>query len=346
MRLGIDLMGSDTSPLELFLPILKITSTLSDHQYLIVFVTPAIFEKIHSLYRSFFDSPLSKKIIFSIADDEIYMGDEPLFAIRQKKKSSLVLGLKSLKKKQIDGFITAGNTGALIAGATLWIPLLPGLSRPALLALLPTKSNKKIAVLDVGGNVYCKSVNLLQFAFLGAVYQKCFQNISKPTVCLLNIGIESKKGTTEIQQAFNKLANLQSNNEPNLPFKFLGNMEGKEMFEGKADVIVTDGFSGNVLLKTSEGISAFIGQYLQEHIEEIPEKFLHNFRRQFSYEEAGGAVLCGLESLVIKCHGHSSPQAFGKAIENAITAIEKDAVGSLKKEYEFINPQKYLERVF
>ncbi len=191
------------------------------------------------------------------------MDDDPLIAVRRKKDSSLCQGLQYLKEKKIDAFVSAGNTGALLFAAKTTLKTLKGIDRPALLALLPTKK-KEVAVLDVGANLSLKPDHIVQFAQMGIAYQKS-RGIENPIVGLLNIGIEAKKGTPQLQEAYLKLDAMNRDQ----PF-FAGNIEGKDVFHGNIDVLVTDGFTGNVFLKTAEGIAAFI----LEQLEQAPEKAL------------------------------------------------------------------------
>lgn len=292
MRIGIDLMGSDRSPAVLFKAIEQAAEEfpLVD---LVVFVTQVALDEI--LLGSPAHFPLRRgHLEFQIASDVIEMQDEPLLAIRQKKNSSLALGIKFLRKRYLDGFISAGNTGALIAGATLSLPLLPGIKRPALLATLPTEKGN-VAIIDVGGTVSCKACHLVQFALLAMAYQRCCEGIKQPRVGLLNIGVESRKGTSEVRQAYQLLEELAQRKE----MLFVGNVEGREVFQGAVDVLVTDGFTGNVLLKTSEGVSSFILQQIhQALLEVLPEQWqaiLRDLHNQFDYEEYNGAIICGVD---------------------------------------------------
>ena len=331
MRIGIDLMGSDSSPLLLFEAVQEAAKQIAERaaerlrsQFskikFIVFLTQAVYDVILSSPLSF-SSPHSSDIEFRLVSDVIEMEDEPLVAIRQKKNSSLVLGLKHLKKRELAAFVTAGNTGALIAGVTLSLRRLPGIKRPALLAVLPTKKGQ-VAVVDVGGNVSCKANHLVQFANLGVAYQHSL-GVKHPRVGLLNIGIESKKGTSELRQAYQLMEAMKQRGE----IDFIGNVEGGEVFQGVVDVLVTDGFTGNVFLKSSEGVSAFILHQFKEILQVVaPEhqkSILKSLQAQFDYEEYNGAIICGIDSIVVKCHGHSSFKGFLRGIQRAVQLAEK-----------------------
>lgn len=314
-------MGSDRSPVILFQAIEQAVAEFP-HVNFVVLATQGARDAI------LLQSKISPQIAFQIVTEMIEMHDEPLSAFRRKKKSSLVLGLKLLKKRFLDGFVSAGNTGALIAGATLSLPRLPGIKRPALLALLPTQKGT-VAVIDVGGNLSCKAQHLVQFAQLGIAYQSCL-GIEQPKVGLLNIGVESKKGTSEVRQAYELLQQVSQTEK----MKFIGNIEGREVFQGAVDVLVTDGFTGNILLKTSEGVSSFILRQLDRSLKEnVPtqsDAILKSLHQQFDYEEYNGAVICGVENVVVKCHGQSSPKGLFRGIKAAIDLVQKGFIARIK----------------
>lgn len=337
MRIGIDLMGSESSPDILFQAVLRAAEQL-EGTTMIVIATQAVVDRIWETPQ-FVDilKLLSTRVVFHIALDVIEMTDEPLVAIRHKKNSSLVSGIRLLKKRSIDAFISAGNTGALIASATLSLPLLPGIKRPALLATLPTEKGY-VAVIDVGGNVACKAHHLVQFAQIGAAYQRCSQGLATPAVGLLNIGVESKKGTSEVRQAYQILQQEYSGADVSQVhrMRFVGNVEGREVFQGVADVLVTDGFTGNVLLKTSEGVSSFILEHLKYALEGISahqqESVFRYFKYHFDYEEYAGAIICGIDSVVIKCHGKSSAKGFFNGIIGAADLVKAGFINQIKQQ--------------
>jgi phosphate acyltransferase len=329
LRIGIDIMGSDSSPSVLFEAVLQIADQPDSSCFFIVFATPEVTSELK------LKLPSHGRVSFRSVKDFIAMHEEPLVAVRQKKSSSLLVGIRLLRKRQIDALVTAGNTGALIASATLSLPLLPGIKRPALLAVLPTQKGS-VAVIDVGGNVSCKAHHLIQFAQMGAAYQRCI-GIELPSVGLLNIGVESKKGTSVVRQAYEMLkAEIQESVAKGIApkMKFSGNIEGLEVFQGKVDVLVTDGFTGNVLLKTSEGVSSFIFDYLLKAYKSKPsdalKKPVDELQRHFSYAEYPGAIVCGVDGLVVKCHGHSSTQALFNGIKGTIALVKNQLVSQIK----------------
>ncbi len=324
-------MGSESSPTILFESVWQAAQKLPTITF-VVLATKTVIDAIWS--QDHLPSQLSRcgaRIECHAVSDIIEMHDEPIKAIREKKNSSLVVGLRLLKKHHLNAFISAGNTGALIAGAALSLPLLPGIKRPALLATLPTEKGD-VAVLDVGGNVSCKASHLVQFAQMGAAYQRCYQGIERPRVGLLNIGVESKKGTSEVRQAYQLLQALAEN--PSQRMQFIGNIEGREVFLGQADVLVTDGFTGNVLLKASEGVSFFLLDQLRHVLKDLPAEkqasILHDLRHQFDYEEYSGAIVCGVDCVAVKCHGKSSVKGLFNGIMGAISLVQNGFIRQIK----------------
>jgi glycerol-3-phosphate acyltransferase PlsX len=306
-------MGSDTPPEVLYQAILLLQQAPIAVD-LVLFATPNIF---HTL------SPFSQTVCSS---EIVTMDDDPLIAYRHKKDSSMAVGFQWLKNKKIDAFVSAGNTGALIAHAKLSLKMLPGIHRPALLTLLPTKRNE-IAVLDVGANLTLKTEHILQFAAMGIAYQKT-RGIKEPTVGLLNVGVEAKKGTPQLREAYQKLLGLNQNG-----LVFSGNIEGRDVFQGKVDVLVTDGFTGNVFLKTAEGIAAFILDELETHVDRPSHFDLQQYsriRERFNYSKYPGALVCGVEEIVIKCHGNTGAQSLKSSIEEALKLLQHQFLKNIK----------------
>jgi phosphate acyltransferase len=302
-RIGIDLMGCDAAPEDLYRAILQLIQDGFPAQ-IVCFASYEV------------GGELNNSIIK--CSQVIQMDDDPLLAVRRKKDSSLCQGLQYLKEKKIDAFVSAGNTGALLFAAKTTLKTLKGIDRPALLALLPTKK-KDVAVLDVGANLSLKPDHLVQFAQMGIAYQKS-RGIEKPIVGLLNIGTEAKKGTPQLQEAYLKLDAMNRDQ-----LFFAGNIEGKDVFHGNIDVLVTDGFTGNVFLKTAEGIAAFILEELSRNKHEIS-----GLRSRMHYAEYPGAILCGVNGVVVKCHGDSSPETFIHGIKNALRLVEHGFLEKIK----------------
>lgn len=321
-RIGIDLLGSDIPPSELLKAVLLFLQELDPSVHLTLFGTPSVFAGTVS----------HGNVLFHTVENAITMEDAPLAAIRAKRNSSLCTGISLLKKGHLDAFISAGNTGALIACAKIELPELPHVERPALLTLLPTKK-REIAVLDVGANTSYKASHLVQFAAMGIAYQKS-RGIQVPKVGLLNIGSEAKKGTPELQLAYNQLLSLSQKKESS--FCFSGNIEGRDVFQGEIDVLVTDGFTGNVFLKTAEGIAAVMIEELQNPlIEECPSSIkgvLAEMRQRLHYAEYPGAILCGIDGIVIKCHGNAGPPSLIRSIAVASRLVQHRFLDKIKEE--------------
>jgi len=307
-------MGNDNSPSDLLDEIRSLAKTLSSEADLLLIGT--------AQYRAEAGS-----LPYLEAKEVIEMDEPPLQAIRRKKESSLCVGMRLLKEGKIDAFVSAGNTGALVTAAKTFLNRLPGILRPSLLAVIPTKKNP-VAVLDVGACVDAKANHLIQYALIGAAYQKT-RGIKNPSIGILNIGSEALKGTSDLRQAYHL---LQTISDP--PFRFVGNIEGKTVFDGDVDVLVTDGFTGNVFLKTAEGIASLILDRIHAHIPETElKKFqpqLEDLQRHLHYAEYPGALLAGVKGIVIKCHGYSTPRGFANGIRGAIQLAEEGFVQVLQ----------------
>ena len=316
IKIGIDLLGSDTPPQFLLDAILTFSSQLKEPIHFVFIATFEFKKKIFAAAKK----SNRKLLSFYEAENYITMEDNPLFAIRRKKKSSMAIGMRLLKEERIDALVSAGNTGALVSLAKVYLPLFKGVARPALLALMPT-DKKKIVVLDVGANLNSKAKHLIQFAMLGVAYQRA-AGIKNPIVGLLNIGSEAKKGTVEVKKAYlelNKMADSYG-------FKFIGNIEGKEVFQSSIDVLVTEGFTDNVFLKTAEGITNFILSRLQN----LDDEFLQDLNKSLHYAEYPGAFLCGLNKVIVKCHGYSTPEAFISGVKEAMNLVATNKIEKMK----------------
>ncbi len=258
--------------------------------------------------KRFFDTffpPSSRHPLttYVVTKEVIHMEDPPLEVIRKKKQASLCVALTFLKEGKIDALISSGNTGALVAKAKHELSLFSGISRPALATFIPTKK-KPLVVLDVGANISTSGKTLEQFAKMGALLQKLL-GIKKPRVAFLNMGEEPFKGLHEQRKA---LIQLQKETF----FSFIGNREGTTIFEGDVDVLVTDGFTGNIFLKTAEGVARFLLSSIEE---KLPSDFVSLVREAPSYSYYPGALLLGCPKMVFKCHGNSEAKTFVEAAE-------------------------------
>lgn len=273
------------------------------------------------------------------AEEQIEMGEHPAMAIRKKKNSTIVIGCKSVKDKNSDGFYSAGNTGACLAGATLIIGRIKGILRPMLATMLPTaQASKKTLFGDVGANADCKPQYLLQFAIMANSYLKAMCNLKSPKIALLNIGEEDSKGSKFAQETNNLLhANLDS---------FSGNAEGRDILSGNFDAVITDGFTGNVVLKNMEGTFKTVfkllkGTMLKSIKTKIGALLLKNdiksMVKDLDPESIGAALLFGVKGACCVGHGNSSAKAICNGILNTASFARNNVVGTIEKELENIN---------
>lgn len=334
MRIGVDLMGADAPPDQMLKAAVDtLSNSESENTKLTLFGDPSLEEIL----------PKSNASLSYVSSQEtVLMTDEPLKAVRRKKDSSMIQGILALRRGEIDAFISSGNTGALVAAASIHLPRLSSsIERAPLLTLMPTTTGS-VVVVDVGGRVICEARHLFQYALLGAAFQRSYAGIQAPAVGLLNIGEESIKGREEHRQAYLQLQDFVQDKQN---ITFYGNVEGHEVFLGAVDVLVTDGFTGNVFLKTAEGISGFVLKTLQQSFNplnapreelgaiKVPLDTIH---AHLDYSEYPGAVLCGLDGLVLKCHGGSPSHAIKSAIQGASRMIANDLLSHLKQEISFL----------
>ncbi len=257
-------------------------------------------------------------IFIQQASEWISMDDKAALAVRSKRDSSMRVGLKAVREGRGAGFVTAGNTGAAMATAKMVLGSLAGVDRPALATILPTSTGTPCVLLDVGANVDCSAENLLQFAVMGHMYARSVLRIPNPRVGLLSIGEEDSKGNALTHEALPRLRTLGLN--------FIGNVEGRDLYNGRADVIVTDGFVGNVALKTSEGLVKLVSSTLRESLKStvtaqvgalLSRKAFGLFKKRFDYSEYGGAPLLGVRGVCIVGHGSSNERAIMNGIRVA-----------------------------
>ena len=257
-------------------------------------------------------------IVIHHASERIAMDEKAAHAVRTKRDSSLRVGLKLVREGKAAGFVTAGNTGAAMATAKMVLGGLPGVDRPALATPMPTSKGNPCVLLDVGANVDCKAQNLEQFAVMGEMYARSVLKIARPRVGLLSIGEEESKGNELTREAFPLLKSL--------PINFIGNVEGRDLYTGKVDVIICDGFIGNVALKVSEGLVEVVKQMLLESLQAtITRKIGYvlsraayaDFKKRVDYSEYGGALLLGVRGVCVICHGGSNANAIKNAIRVA-----------------------------
>ncbi len=267
------------------------------------------------------------------ASEQIGMDEKAAQAVRNKKDSSMRVGLKLVRERQAAGFLTAGNTGAAMVTAKMVLGALPGVDRPALAAVLPTTAGTPCVLLDVGANVDCRPQNLAQFAIMGELYARSVLKVSRPRVGLLSIGEEEGKGNDLTGEAFPLLKQL--------PLQFIGNVEGRDIYNGHADVIVCDGFVGNVALKTSEGLTRLVRDMLKDSLRRtvtaqvgalLSRKAFSAFKRKTDPSEYGGAPLLGVRGVCIVGHGSSNDRAILNGIRVAVEFAQTGVNGLIEAE--------------
>ena len=281
---------------------------------------------------------ISSRLKIKNATETIEMEDQPTVAIKHKKDSSMVVGFKMLKEGEGDVFISAGNSGALLAGATLLVGRIKGIDRPALAGILPAYKSQ-LLLIDSGSNTTCKPINLLQFAQMSTIYLRNTFGIEQPAIGLLNIGTEETKGNELVKESYR----LLKEKSKELDINFIGNVEGRDAFSGEVDAIVTDGFTGNVFLKTTEGLGKFVKRTLSESLtQNLISKIctvpclpaINRFKKTMDYKSYGGALFLGVKKPVVKAHGSSDEKLFEFTIKQAEKFVENKAVDKMIEEFE------------
>ena len=293
-------------------------------------------EVIRSKVKEFYGKELeeiSDRLKIRNATETIEMEDIPTMAIKHKKDSSMVVGFRMLKEDEGDVIISAGNSGALLTGATLIVGRIKGIDRPALAGILPAYKSQ-LLLIDAGSNTNCKPINLLQFAQMSSIYLKNTFGIERPAIGLLNIGTEETKGNELVKESYKFLKEKAEE----LDINFVGNVEGRDAFSGKIDAIVTDGFTGNVFLKTTEGLGKFVKRTLTESFtKNLLSKILavpalpaiKRFSKTMDYKSYGGALFLGVKKPVVKAHGSSDALLFEYTIIQAEKFVENKAVDKM-----------------
>lgn len=325
MRLAIDAMGGDNAPKEIVLGAMKAIQAFNDIEITLV----GHEEKINEFL-------INKERIQILHTDEVILGtDEPVRAVRRKKNASMVLAAKLVHDGEADACISAGNTGALMAAGLFVVGRIEGIDRPALSPTLPTINGDGFTLLDVGANVDAKPQNLLQYAIMGSIYCEKVRSISKPRVGLLNIGTEEKKGSELTKNTYKLLEKAD--------LHFVGNVEARDLLDGVCDVAVTDGFTGNMVLKTVEGTAMSVFQMLKAALSSnLKSKLaaavlmpnLKQLKSKMDYSEYGGAGLFGLKAPVIKAHGSSDANSIYNAVRQAREMVNKNVTGKIKEAIE------------
>ena len=336
MRIVIDGMGGDHAPEEIVKGGVAAARDIGDEMFIVG--DPAAIRK--ELEKCKYQGD---QIQIVPAHEVITMHDSPVKAIRQKRDSSLVVGLNMLKNGEGDMFVSAGNTGALIVGSRLILGRIKGIDRPALASIYPDMTGGDPCLLvDAGASSESKARNLLEYGLMGSIYIEKVWGRDNPRVGLVNLGAEESKGTSITKDAYQMLMNSQLN--------FIGNVEGRDVPKGVCDVIVCDGFTGNVILKLTEGVSLSIFKLIKDALKSsakamlggaLVKSKLAGLKDEFDYEEYGGAPVLGVSGPVIKMHGSSTERAVRSAILRGLPYAEENVVDIIKDE--ILDVEEFIE---
>ena len=320
MKIAVDAMGGDNAPKEIVEGVYQALEQFEDIHILLFGQE----EKVQPFLRE------HQRLTFIPTTEKIESEDEPVRAIRRKKDASMVRMAEAVKNGEADACVSAGNTGALMAAGLFIVGRIDGIDRPALAPTLPTIDGQGFVMLDMGANSEAKPEHLEQFAIMGSIYAAKVRGIENPRVGLLNIGTEEMKGNELTKAAFGLLKEA--------PINFIGNVESRDLLMGVADVVVTDGFTGNMVLKTIEGTASSIFSLLKESFMSstkskisayLVKDNLKSLKNKMDYTEYGGAGLFGLKAPVIKAHGSSNANAVMNAIRQARTMVEYEVSSTI-----------------
>lgn len=330
MRIAIDAMGGDNAPEVIVKGAVNAAKDFPD-------TTMVLFGNEQQIKPYITENLKNIEIVHT--EEKIESDDDPVRSIRRKKQASMVLAARSVKEKDNDALFSAGNTGALLAAGTLIIGRIRGISRPALMATLITTNpdREKMVTLDLGANADTRPENIEQYATLGSYYAEYVNKINNPTVALLNNGTEENKGNQLTKDTFDRL-------NDNEDLNFIGNVEARDLFDGVTDVLVTDGFTGNAVLKSMEGTASTIVNLLISSIKEggIKEKIgglllknsLKEIQDTLDYSKFGGAILFGVQSPVMKTHGSTDAEAVYNTLKQTREILESNVISDLTHYFE------------
>lgn len=331
MKIILDAMGGDNAPQA---PVLGAIEAVKRYNADIILVGRGQ-EILEVLKKNGLDT-LPEGVEIAHADDVVDMHDDPATVIHKRKNSSMIIGLKMLADGKGDAFVSAGSTGALLTGATLLVKRVRGIRRAAMAPAMPTKAGTKVIICDCGANAECTPEFLLQFGLVASAYSKFTLGVENPRVGLLNIGSEDSKGTQLQKDAYALLKDASDRGLLN----FTGNVEARDVPLGAVDVVVCDGFSGNILIKSIEGTAMFMGSMLKRMFKKslgsklgylLCRSGVQEMMKLLDYREIGGTQFLGIKKPVIKAHGSSDALAFRNAVKQAMTAAEGDFTAQLEK---------------
>jgi glycerol-3-phosphate acyltransferase PlsX len=333
IRIAVDAMGGDSGPQAV---VEGAVQAAGDFDFEIILVGQEDVIK-RELNRH---KVVGGRISVQHADEVIEMGDVPVKNVIKKKNSSIGVCIDLLKNKQADAFVSAGNTGAVVAASTLFLGLLPGIKRPGIATLFPTLRGLT-AVIDVGANLNPTAEQLYQYAIMVDVYARSVLKKKIPSIGLLNVGEEASKGTEDLKMAHRLLRDSKLN--------FIGNIEGRDIFTGRADCVICDGHVGNVVLKVAESLFSLIIDLMKREIQKNPIAMIGSYlcqpalmaiKKETNYEEVGGAPLLGIDGHVIIAHGASSPYAIRNAIKAAYDFVQCNVNGQIIQHIATMLPPK------
>ncbi len=337
MKIILDAMGGDNSPDATIKGAVRAAKEI-EADIILTGDENIINQKVKEFYGKSNITEVSNKITIRHTTEKIEMEDIPTQAIRGKKDSSMVVGFNMLKNGEGDVFISAGNSGALLTGATLLIGRIRGIDRPAIAPVLPAHHGKFL-LMDAGANTNCKPLNLVQFAQMSTIYLKNTFGIKDPRIGLLNIGTEETKGNDLMKETYQ----LLKENAQEYHVNFVGNVEGRDCFSGEVDAVITDGFTGNVFLKTIEGVGKLVKVSLTESLTKnilrtiatIPcLPAINQFKKMTDYKEYGGALFLGVKKPVVKAHGSSDEFLFYTTLKQAQNFVKSGAVEKMIQQFE------------
>ncbi|MBQ3047589.1 MAG: phosphate acyltransferase PlsX [Clostridia bacterium] len=329
MKIVVDAFGGDYAPYEIVAGAVKALNNNLNLQVVLVGDKDKITEILTQLVF------VSDRLEIVHAPDVVGMDEVPTVAIRTKKTSSIVVAYDYLKNNEdAVALVSAGSTGATLTGAVLKLGRIPNISRPALAPILPTVNDGNVMLLDSGANAECKAEQLLDFAIMGNEYMKAV-GVKKPKIALLNIGTEEEKGSEMIKEAHQLLKNSKLN--------FVGNIESRDVLKGTVDVVVADGYAGNICLKTIEGTAEILFGELKQITKKslknklgalLLKKSLYGLKNKYDVKKVGGAPLLGVNKIVLKCHGNSKAECVATTIEQAYTLASNNLIEKVKKQVE------------
>lgn len=329
MNLAIDAMGGDNAPNEIVKGVVRACNKIDEFNIILVGKEDILKNELAK-----YDNFPKNRIKIKNASEVVDMTDSPAKALRKKRDSSLSIGADLVKENKAEGFISAGNTGAVMAAGLFNIGRLPGIKRPSISTVFPAEDGQTL-LMDAGANTDTKPKNLLQFAVMGEIYSKNVLGVKNPKIGLLSIGEEKKKGNNLVKNTYKLLE------EDKRISNFIGNVEGRDVFNDRCDIIICDGFVGNVVLKTTEGAASFMFDLLKQAFTEnlrtklgaaLVKPYLKVMKEKLDYRQYGGSPLLGVDGVVIISHGSSDATAVVNAIKVAKETVDNNVVGLIEAE--------------